>query len=240
MEGRGDQGKFVGRARMAPPRYWKDKVLMNDKVGFGVIGCGSIAPWHAGSVLNVRDAELVAVCDIIEDRANALAASHDSPKVYIDYKQQTTIMTLELHLGGKYIMRFEGYTPHKVHVKREPEFRARISWNPKTREAIVDQAVFGPDLYFLAPDYYAERGIRWRVPPVVPKQQFATGDAKALLMEPSGLRYVDYHREPGNLYGRGAEKQVKHLNYLPFDTREYLPDKFKVREEFLDKREQSP
>jgi len=161
-------------------------------------------------------------------------------KVHIDHKQRMTIMTLELHLGGKYIMRSESYTPRKVHVNREPEFRARISWNPKTREALVDQGVFGPFLYFLAPDYYAERGIRWRVPPVVPKQQFAVGDAKALLMEPSGLRYVDYHREPANLYGRGAEKHVKHLNYLPFDTREYLPDKFKLREEFLDKREQSP
>ena len=60
---------------------------MKDKVGFGVIGCGSIAPWHAGSILNVPDAELVAVCDIIEDRANALAAGHGSPKVFIDYKQ---------------------------------------------------------------------------------------------------------------------------------------------------------
>lgn len=58
---------------------------MKNKIGFGIVGCGVIAPWHAGSILNVPDAELTAVCDIIPEKAEALAAGHGSPTVYTDY-----------------------------------------------------------------------------------------------------------------------------------------------------------
>jgi len=60
---------------------------MRNKIGFGVIGCGAIAPWHAGSILNVPDAELVAVCDIVRERAEALSEGHGSPRVYTDYRE---------------------------------------------------------------------------------------------------------------------------------------------------------
>ncbi len=56
------------------------------KVGFGIIGCGNIAPYHAEAIRQVRDATLVAVSDVVEANARALA-KHFSVEAYTDYKQ---------------------------------------------------------------------------------------------------------------------------------------------------------
>ena len=37
----------------------------------GIIGCGNIFPMHAVSIREIDNAELVAVCDIKEDRAKS-------------------------------------------------------------------------------------------------------------------------------------------------------------------------
>ncbi|MBM3290876.1 MAG: gfo/Idh/MocA family oxidoreductase, partial [Candidatus Hydrogenedentes bacterium] len=36
------------------------------KVGFGIIGCGVIAPIHADALGRIPDAKLVAVSDVVE------------------------------------------------------------------------------------------------------------------------------------------------------------------------------
>ncbi|MCW3059094.1 MAG: oxidoreductase domain protein [Capsulimonas sp.] len=44
------------------------------KLGFGIIGCGVIHHWHADAIRRLADvADLVAVCDVAEDRAGAAA-----------------------------------------------------------------------------------------------------------------------------------------------------------------------
>lgn len=58
-----------------------------DKIRFGIVGCGVIAPNHARAVLAVEDAELAACCDIIPERAEKLAADHGAPKVYTSYDE---------------------------------------------------------------------------------------------------------------------------------------------------------
>jgi len=42
--------------------------------GFGLIGCGAIAPVHAEAIAQLDNARVVAVCDVVEERARALAA----------------------------------------------------------------------------------------------------------------------------------------------------------------------
>ena len=42
---------------------------MGKKVRFGIIGCGVIAPCHADAIVGNERAELVAVCDIEEEKA---------------------------------------------------------------------------------------------------------------------------------------------------------------------------
>ena len=58
------------------------------KLGFGIIGCGVIGPLHAQGINACPDAELVAVCDIIQQKAKALSDQYGgTPKVYTDYKE---------------------------------------------------------------------------------------------------------------------------------------------------------
>ncbi|MEA3402616.1 MAG: Gfo/Idh/MocA family oxidoreductase [Armatimonadota bacterium] len=44
-----------------------------DKIGFGIIGCGVISGTHRKAIEEVEAAELVACCDIVEEKAKALA-----------------------------------------------------------------------------------------------------------------------------------------------------------------------
>ncbi|MFW6437495.1 MAG: Gfo/Idh/MocA family protein [Armatimonadota bacterium] len=48
-----------------------------DKIGFGIIGCGVISRTHAKAIAAVDAAELVACCDIDEEKAAAWAEEHD-------------------------------------------------------------------------------------------------------------------------------------------------------------------
>jgi len=48
---------------------------MSEKIKFGIVGCGRIAGRHAGHIS--RLGELVAVCDVKEDRAKSLANDHN-------------------------------------------------------------------------------------------------------------------------------------------------------------------
>jgi UDP-N-acetyl-2-amino-2-deoxyglucuronate dehydrogenase len=47
----------------------------SDDIGWAIIGCGTIGPWHKDAVAGAPGARLVACCDVIEDRAKALADS---------------------------------------------------------------------------------------------------------------------------------------------------------------------
>ena len=58
-----------------------------EKIRFGIIGCGVIAPHHARGIVGTPEAELVAVCDVIEDRAAKLSADFGGPAVYVDYNK---------------------------------------------------------------------------------------------------------------------------------------------------------
>jgi len=58
---------------------------MKDKIGYGIIGCGVIAPWHAGAVSRIPEAELVAVCDIVPEKAEKLKEEFGAKYAYTDY-----------------------------------------------------------------------------------------------------------------------------------------------------------
>lgn len=49
---------------------------------FGIVGLGSVGPTHAGAIMRIDDAELVAVADLIVDRAKAVADKVGVRKVY--------------------------------------------------------------------------------------------------------------------------------------------------------------
>jgi UDP-N-acetyl-2-amino-2-deoxyglucuronate dehydrogenase len=55
----------------------------NETVGYGIVGCGVIAPWHARSLKeHVQGARLLACCDEVPEKAQEFAAQFEIPKVY--------------------------------------------------------------------------------------------------------------------------------------------------------------
>jgi UDP-N-acetyl-2-amino-2-deoxyglucuronate dehydrogenase len=49
---------------------------MTEKLRFGIIGCGNISDTHAIAIQELEDAELIAVCDVIPERAIKLAEKY--------------------------------------------------------------------------------------------------------------------------------------------------------------------
>src|SRR6266704_4873881 len=59
---------------------------MMRKVRFGIIGCGVIGRLHAEAIISLPDAQLVAVADIIPERAQELAEKYHV-KPYSDFHE---------------------------------------------------------------------------------------------------------------------------------------------------------
>ncbi|MCD5390561.1 Gfo/Idh/MocA family oxidoreductase [candidate division NPL-UPA2 bacterium] len=59
---------------------------MAKDIGFAVIGCGVIAPWHIRGIQTAKGAKLIAVCDDIEAKARKLADDHHVDW-YTDYRK---------------------------------------------------------------------------------------------------------------------------------------------------------
>jgi predicted dehydrogenase len=57
------------------------------QVGFGIVGCGNIAPIHAESINNIPNARLVAVSDVREENARNMAEKFGAEAFYTDYKK---------------------------------------------------------------------------------------------------------------------------------------------------------
>ena len=79
-----------------------------EKLKIGIIGCGGIANGkHMPALSRLNDVEMVAFCDIIEERAKKAAAQYGTPdaKVFTDYKE-----LLKLDLDVVNVL-----TPNKQH-----------------------------------------------------------------------------------------------------------------------------
>jgi predicted dehydrogenase len=70
-----------------------------DKVRVGVIGCGGIAnKKHMPALKKLPNVEMVAFCDVVEERAVKAKADFGTPdaKVYTDYKQLLEDKTIDV------------------------------------------------------------------------------------------------------------------------------------------------
>jgi predicted dehydrogenase len=68
----------------------------NRNIRFGIVGCGAIGPTHAGALAQMRDVELVAVADLIPQRAIAVAEKFVVPNVYGDQKELFNDSTVDV------------------------------------------------------------------------------------------------------------------------------------------------
>jgi UDP-N-acetyl-2-amino-2-deoxyglucuronate dehydrogenase len=80
--------KFVEGGQL-PIRAWglMARSMEERPFGFGVIGCGNISTAHAGAITKAEGAELVAVADILEDKAKACAERYGAKAWYTDYQE---------------------------------------------------------------------------------------------------------------------------------------------------------
>lgn len=57
------------------------------KYRFGIVGCGSIGPTHGAAIQQIpEEAELIAVCDLLTDRAKAMAQKFGVARIYDAYE----------------------------------------------------------------------------------------------------------------------------------------------------------
>lgn len=61
--------------------------MNKDYVGWGVVGCGVISPWHIENVKKTPGAKMVAVCDILEDKAKEKAEMAGGCDYYLDFEE---------------------------------------------------------------------------------------------------------------------------------------------------------
>ena len=67
------------------------------KIKIGLIGCGGVAFWaHIPILLQFDDIEVVAVCDIIKERAENAAKRLNSSYVFTDYKELIALKELDM------------------------------------------------------------------------------------------------------------------------------------------------
>lgn len=70
---------------------------MKNKIKAAIIGCGVISTAHAGAIkANSDKAELYAVCDIIEEKAQKLAKDYDVPNCFTDYRKMLEDENIDL------------------------------------------------------------------------------------------------------------------------------------------------
>lgn len=76
------------------------------KLNAAVIGCGSISPNHLETLLNCQDANLIAVCDIDEQKVRKASQKYNC-KAYTDYKEMLKYEDIDVvHIC----------TPHYLHA----------------------------------------------------------------------------------------------------------------------------
>ena len=138
-------------------------------------------------------------------------------------KECEAMVTLEHHLpGGKtgYMMGSRtGYRRGKVAVRREYEGIFKLAYNARTGKLAVKDAQFGPKLGHLRTDYWRlERGIEYRVPPLIPEDHRDPLDVKGMIMENPMTRYADYSRKETRTYAvhekRGTYSRPQNLMYV--------------------------
>jgi UDP-N-acetyl-2-amino-2-deoxyglucuronate dehydrogenase len=57
------------------------------KIRFAIVGAGVISPFHARAISHHPNAELVAISDVVADKASAMADEYGIPHVYADYEE---------------------------------------------------------------------------------------------------------------------------------------------------------
>jgi hypothetical protein len=160
----------------------------------------------------VRNAPVHSIFEEIVDWADLKSVLLDAARaIHWEFEQTVTEITLEKHLGGRYITKTTSYRQTKVHYRRQFDFKARLTYSKSQDSVKIESPVFGsPEFYQFKPDYEAETGKKWKIPKVVPSSFEAllhSDNPDALFVDMLTLKTVSYQAQPRNLYASTQEKQ---------------------------------
>ncbi len=130
--------------------------------------------------------------------------------IYNNFNQQTiSQISIERHLSGRSIRAMQNYRDSKIRFKRQPEFKAKISYNPKKDEVKIESAIFiTPQFYQFKADYDLERGKKWALKPLVEKEfQKRLLDPQSIRLNLFTAKNSVYDTPPTNIY---EAPQTKH------------------------------
>jgi hypothetical protein len=141
--------------------------------------------------------------------------------LYNEHNLENAIMTLENHLPGKWAWKsMPGhYGRSRLRFKRSIEWSGRASYSPKTGECTLEQCAFGLNLWRLRDEWRSEeRADPYHAPALFPEAELsAEKSLESLLLDPSGLRYVDYSKKPTVIYAaRGEEQKHRSMYDTPY------------------------
>jgi hypothetical protein len=90
-------------------------------------------------------------------------------KIYNEIEQQTTTMIrIDKHLGGRYIHKMINYRDSHLHYRRQPEFMARLRYNPTRDITKIENPQFiTPEFYEFKADYDRDIGKKWKIKPLI-------------------------------------------------------------------------
>ena len=93
---------------------------MAKTLGFGILGAGLIAPFHAKSVLNSRGGQLVAFCDMSKERVDKIAGEYNVKAYYAlaDMLQNRHPMSLTVRTEVSPQSQDWGYSLGSVYIRK--------------------------------------------------------------------------------------------------------------------------
>lgn len=135
--------------------------------------------------------------------------------IYREHNQTISIISIDKHLGGKYIRATTNYREARIHYNRQPEMKAKIQYNSRQDSVKILSAVFiTPDFYEFKADFDREKGKKWKLKPLVEKGFEAT------LLNPESATFnlltvknVVYDPKATEVYASHQERQHTHMNY---------------------------
>jgi hypothetical protein len=121
---------------------------------------------------------------------------------HMEHDVTAATVSLERHLPGRSFEEPRRHGAARVPYRREYEAVVKLEFNPLTEEVDVRRASFNYTLAHVREDFWEmERGIQYRVPPLIPREHRNLTDPRTYLMEPSTTRYADYSVQPKPIYG---------------------------------------
>ncbi|MCK5801947.1 MAG: Gfo/Idh/MocA family oxidoreductase [Lentisphaeria bacterium] len=115
-----------------------------DKVRIGFIGCGGIAQYHFGHLEKIDEAEVVAVCDLIAEKAETASERFDATP-YIRYEEMLKAEELDAvyvcvepsaHTGMEFAVIEKG-----CHIFVEKPVALDLDYAGRVRDAIAEKAL---------------------------------------------------------------------------------------------------